>query len=617
MIVLILAVVLAALLAVGLVLAVVKPQMAKRITVIFLLIAAIGGILIYGYGYLMVCDNWLLMILRAVPAVCAMFLGKDCFGDIEAAPLMENGWMQTLFWIIHCYAIYTTVSAVVGAVGAKVIRKLRMRFARKKPIELLYGVNERTLFLGQKLADKQAALIFVDEQTEENAKVETIGGILRMDSHALQADAVFLRGIGCTKGREIILYALQDDPSDNLRYAQALLATLKTLGVKPEKTRLVIGAQEEVSVDRLQVAGEQYGYGYVTAVHEPVLAARLLTRNYPPCRHVSFDREAKAAEDFESLIIGFGQVGQAVLKSLVMSGQFEGSTFRSAVFASDCQIADGRIHSQFESVFSNYDITLNPCDARSIKVYQHIRQRGNNLKYIVICTGNEKLNRELAEELASYCKRLHLTIPVYICSRRGVSACDADGVVVQHHALYQPELLCNHMLDRMAMLLNSRYQDPTQHSPLEAWMRCDYFSRQSCRAATDFVEAMLCAAGTTAQQLRTDGWQLTPAQLENMSKTEHLRWCAFHYCMDFKTMDEETFAKRGEEYLRQQKQTGKEAIRIGKDMENRLHACLVDWDALQQLSEKEAAYTGKLVDYKAMDTANVLAVPALLNAMEE
>lgn len=44
----------------------------------------------------------------------------------------------------------------------------------------------------------------------------------------------------------------------------------------------------------------------------------------------------------------------------------------------------------------------------------------------------------------------------------------------------------------------------------------------------------------------------------------------------------------------------------------RLHACIIPWDGLDALSERENAVTGGHVDYKAMDRDNVLALPALL-----
>ena len=41
------------------------------------------------------------------------------------------------------------------------------------------------------------------------------------------------------------------------------------------------------------------------------------------------------------------------------------------------------------------------------------------------------------------------------------------------------------------------------------------------------------------------------------------------------------------------------------------------WDALDALSERETALTGRKVDYKQMDINNVLTLPRLLRAEEE
>ena len=53
--------------------------------------------------------------------------------------------------------------------------------------------------------------------------------------------------------------------------------------------------------------------------------------------------------------------------------------------------------------------------------------------------------------------------------------------------------------------------------------------------------------------------------------------------------------------------------RITKDTENKLHACLVSWDELDELSKLESSVTGKNVDYKKKDMENVLMVKELLN----
>ena len=600
---------------VGLVVAFAKPKTAKRITVIFLIIAAAGGVLIYGYAYATMSDNWLLAVLRTIPAVCGMFLGEDNHRDVEEIPLMQDGWFHALFWIVHCYAIFTTVSAVVTTIFNRMIRGMQLRLSRRSRVYLMYGINGSTVKLGQEIAkNKRNVLVYVAEQMSpaDKESIEAFGGLVRTDAQALSGSKAFLKSIGCRKSRRITLYALQDDHSENFRYAGALLKALEARNVPCENTRLVICAQEQMTVSRLQVTEGKYGFGYVSAFNGAMLSARMLTREYPPCNYIHFDKDGKATENFEALVIGFGQVGQAVLKNLIMSGQFEGSTFRATVFAPDCLEASGSFSRQFDELQSRYNIRLMAENARSSALYEYLKKQGGTLKYVAVCAGSDKVNREVAEDIATYCGWLHLKLPIFLCSQRSLKACDSAGVVQQIHSLYQPELLTAEGLDRRAMLLNHQYQQDKTKTPIQHWMECPYFDRQSSRAAADFADALVRAAGMTTEEVSRSGWELTDAQKENLSRHEHLRWWAFHSCMGYRTMDKAMLDARGAIYL-EQLARGETPIRITRDTAAQYHACMVPWEELPVMAAWEAAYTGKLKDYHDADTRNVLLVPALLN----
>ena len=77
-------------------------------------------------------------------------------------------------------------------------------------------------------------------------------------------------------------------------------------------------------------------------------------------------------------------------------------------------------------------------------------------------------------------------------------------------------------------------------------------------------------------------------------------------------MSKEEYAARTEIYRQQAAQTGKGSIRIGKNLEDRTHACLIPWEELDALSETENSITGGHVDYKQMDINNIDLLPKLL-----
>lgn len=598
-----------------------KPKYAGKITCTFIVIAGIGGLFFYGYGFAATVDHFWLATIRALLSVCGMYVGKMDMSSISGAPLMQYSSMQLLFWIVHLLALYATASAAITTVGAEALRKLRLWLARRGALHLIYGVSDASLELaGVILKRKQGSVVFVDSKADPGnaAAIARAGCVLRSDSGALRADAAFIRAIGaCRRGRNIHVYALEQLAADNLDYAQKLLKTLKESAVMPDQTSLVICCGENANISALQALGKQYGYGTVTVVQQSSLAARTLIRQFPPCNYIEFDSTSRAVHDFEALVIGFGHMGQNVLRYLIMNGQFEGSCFRAAVFAPNCNAVSGHFSRSYPQVLKHYDISFHPYDARSEAFYDYLSERAEKLKYITVCTGNETMNLEIAENLMDYLENLHLEIPVFLCSNRGIQHFNAQNQTgVKRFSLYRPEVLSMEAMDKLAMLVNSHYQADPQKSPKEHWRYCDYFSRMSCRAAADFVPAMLRMAGCSEAQVQENGWSLTEAQMETMSRTEHLRWCAFHFCMGFSPMSREEYDARTAIYL-QQSASGQKPLRIGKNMQERTHACLISWEELDALSVRESSLTGKQINYQKMDTENVRLVPEILQAKGE
>jgi len=597
-----------------------QPKYAGRITRTFIVLSGVGGIFFYGYGFAATIDHFWLATIRALLGVCGMYVGKMDLSSISAAPLMQCSHMQLLFWIVHLLALYATASAAITTVGAEALRKLRLWLVRRFTLHLIYGVSDDTLDLARKiLKQKRVSVVFIDTKADPGtaAAIARAGCVLRSDSSALQADPAFVRSIGArSRNRSIHVYALEQLGANNLHYAQQLLKTLQENAVTPDQTSLVIRACENSGASSLQALGDQYGYGTVTVVQEATLAARTLIHNFPPCDYIHFDETGRASSDFEAIVIGFGQVGQSVLRHLVMNGQFEGSSFRAAVFAPNCNEVMGHFSGSYPQVLNRYNISIHAFDARSEQFYDYLSRRAEKLKYIAICTSNETMNLEIAENLMDYLQNVNLDIPIFLCSHQGVRHFNAPTQENKHFSLYRPEVLSMQEMDKLAMLVNSHYQNDPKKSPKEHWLCCDYFSRMSCRAMADFAPAVLRMAGLTEAQVQQEGWILSKDQLETMSRTEHLRWCAFHFCMGFSPMTSEEYDARAAIY-QQQIAAGEKPLRIGKNMRERTHACLIDWEDLDALSLRENSLTGQTVDYKAMDTANIRLIPELLQTQKK
>ena len=414
--------------------------------------------------------------------------------------------------------------------------------------------------------------------------------------------------------RKINVFALDEEDKD-LYYALGLKDALKEAGVSPENTAITLPGAEDIITPMLQVSPEEYGYGYVHVFDRAMLSARALIRTCPPWELVRFGSDGRAIEDFDCVVVGFGRHGQAVLKQLIMNGQFAGSTFHAAVFSPDFENESGYMNAECASLFENYDIRYFKEDGRSIEFYKYIDHHIRTLKLIAVCTGSKESDREISDNLMMYLKhRSAEQICVVRCGSDGVRYQETVGSPIITTKTYSLDYLSAQSADRDAILINGSYDD-SDRTDWEKWVACDSFSKMSSRASADFLPAFIRASGIPEEEILAGNWPPAPEVLEVLGETEHLRWNAFHFVMGYSPMSAETFDARAKAYQKCVEK-GTRPIRIAKDSENRTHACLVSWDELDALSEKENAVTGRDVDYKQYDIKNILKLPEILKLKE-
>ena len=555
-------------------------------------------------------------ILLTVWDSCRIFGGSNNW-DVVKDVLGENTLGQLLFWVVHLLAISTSAGAVIMTLGSRLLKKIRINIYRKRDIALIYGLSENTLEFGLQLMEKEeSALIYVDEsgQTALQKTVDQMSALLRSDADALSGNVEFLKDIGLKPGnRKLHVYALNRSMIANQRYATRLLESLKEKGITPEQTTLTMLYNGDETENPLQATESNYGYGSVISVNEPEMVARILVRQYPPCKVMDFDENGKATKGFHGVIIGFGRIGQAVLKQLVMNSQFYDSKSRITVFAPDYKKRMGWLTHECPEMLKHYAINLKPYDGRSNQLYNYLEENIGTVNYVAVCAGGEIMNMEIAEKLQTFLNRRNCAAPILMCSQKGIVHYSSDDVGTTH-PIYTPELLCTDQIDRMAMILNQSYIG--KGDMRENWKKCNYFDRMSSRAAADFMDALLCAAGVTRKEA-LESWDPKGQLLENLAASEHLRWNAFHYFMGFRPMTEEEFEARSKEYLAKKDMDPKTPNKIRKDMEKRIHACIIPWKDLDAFSAKENAITKGSEDYAENDRKNVRDIRKILRMLEE
>ena len=594
-----------------------QPRFLSRITGALLLVIGAAGTLLYGYGFFKLFGNVPQAVMRTLFSVFCMFLGRNEISAISAVPALAVPGMQIIIYTVHLLALYCTASAVIAAMGTRLLRTLHLLLIRRGELHLIFGANEDSLSFGCELMKKKSGVVvFVDQDASLDSAILRSGSLLFSDADAVAPTDAFLRRIGLNNAhRRLTLYCLSDETSENLRYASAMAEALSRVGADEARSALTILLEDERQGSALQTSAEHSGFGSVLALPRRDLTARLMIQAASPWETMRFDADGRAVEDFEALIVGFGRTGQAALRALIMNGQFAGSRFHAVVVARDSDEFSGDFDLTCPELKSSYDIRFINGNAHSTQVYRHLTNCAANLNYVAVCTGSDKENEEIAAEYSRLLDRLGCRAPILLCTASSVRRFH-PGEAPEAMSLFTPDILCSRRLDAMAMVINHQYHRAEGRSMEEDWAGCDYFSRMSCRASADFLPAFLQAAGLSARDVTQKDFCFAPDILENLSETEHMRWCAFHRVMGYRRMPKELFRRRAEQLLRETEQTGASALRPGKDAQQLLHACLVPWEELNALSELEHTLTGRTVDYQEMDRDNVRMIPAMLRAEE-
>lgn len=592
-----------------------KNRFKKRIMGICIGTSIVAGFIFYGWAYVEILSDPVEAMLRTLFNVCKMFGGSNDYDEIAGTLLFKKyPFAVWVFWVVHFMAFYVTASTAIATIGGRMLQRIRIARLRRGTLQIIYGINANSLdYARRQINVLHRAVVFIgNSDAALESAVNSIGGVIEQNGE--HPDAALLKRLGIRPGkRQVEIAALHEDGIRNIVFARELLQAFRDAQIHPDQTVLLAQGMDEMQAGLMVARKDRYGYGNAMSFDEYELAARLMVQKLPPCDTIRFDEQGCAAEDFHALLVGFGRMGRAALNQLLLNGQFHGSNFRADIF--DTKAQNGTLHNH--EIFKHYDVRFHAADGKSDALYAFLEEHGSALRYIVLCTGSEKENRDLAQDISHWMKEHGHAPDIAQCTGRGLVITITGAQTPQYHPIYGSDILDIGRIDRMAMEINHAYCEKTEKTALDNWKECPYFSRMSSRAAADFHPAVLRAAGKTAQQVLNGDWPPHEQMLENLAITEHMRWCAFHYVMGFKPMSAAEFEQRAPLYRKEMQETDKSDLRIGKDMITKKHACLVPWEDLDALSERENALTGGHVDYKQKDRNNILELPDLLRAMQE
>lgn len=529
-----------------------------------------------------------------IPAALSSFVGTFesftngvAYSDVAEADLVQElfdaFWFETLFWALHMLVIITLAISGFAVFGRKFMDKIRFRLyrgLRGRDIYFIFGDSDGAVILGKNIAKDyphSLVVLFSEEYTEElRERIASFGGaLIEVNDETRKqylAKARRKRKENVVEFKGVVRPTVNDDSIANLlaRYVVGKYPPYISMGIPSDR-----------SLDYLD---------------------RIPTRPYA------------------AMIVGFGELGSACLKQLIMASQFTLNGTRpkfyvinrdSAPFERFC-IENPDACESAEIVFLRADVFS--FEAQCM-VADAVCDERIPLRQVYVCCApvvsssqqEREVRLELNEGICEYMRDLlaycgwsdeHPSNPKYELL---VNPC------VQEEQIWTPEVVLHKELDRRAIYVCGGYKNSNiseaeraqiYERGLQKWNdpKKTEFHRDSSRAAATFMEAYFGLVGISPKDsagIDEAGEMLEkrPDVIEALAQLEHERWNAFHYCNGYTPMTAEELeariqeGKRISEIPEKDRTKREEDFKPNQDFVKKKHICLVPWDVLPTVDD--------------------------------
>lgn len=422
------------------------------------------GFVVYDIG-MYTGEPW--SLLGNVPMVILhafeMFVLESDVSTIHA-PFHNNGWYMFGFSLAHFLAALVSLVFVLRHFGYSVIAAFRRRFvlSSKETTYVFWGMNDATYFLAKDINNKFSKMknyriVVVRTNNDTNTSVvrngmERLFNFLSLRNNDLdrfkELDCISMstysnlstidiksaeemssidilqnklrlkslcRIIGKKTMGMIHIFLLSDDEDANIQ-AVANLRYDREIQTFAKKGKVILYCHARYnSIHRViedEFTSENIEVKVVDSSH---ISVELLKQSeeLQPVSYVDIQRDATVSSPFNSLIVGFGEVGMDTLRFLYEFGSFvkKGSTnehvvlsdFKCHVFDKDIKNLAGTFMANAPSLQQSKDffspdspIVFHHLDCNDSEFYKLLVYQIANLNYIVLATGDDEFNISLA-----------------------------------------------------------------------------------------------------------------------------------------------------------------------------------------------------------------------------
>ena len=367
------------------------------------------------------------------------------FGDTSSVLWMNtNGKPLLVFFYVLAFVLATETSLcfIIRIFSRKDAGRTWLRNNQDKPVSVFFGGGLRAKFLAEdlKLTRPDARLLYVADYDPETENIGlSVWDIIkyklfkRKTENFEPFDAVVFSKVplkdtegenvcaqmglellsGILENKACEVYLLSEDYNANLQCAGILHKTGCKAKIFCRACREGVNRMYEETLSMTPDVT-------VHLVDESYLAVReLLDQSHKELLPVNFVDKGKDENDkpegwvdspFNSMILGFGELGQEALGFLYQYGAFVGKDFNKSPFC--CTVLDKNMDVlenafcvRYPGMGKNSGVIYDKCEVGSNDFWTRMESLILNLNYIVICLGDDRLNLQVASEILNLALR--------------------------------------------------------------------------------------------------------------------------------------------------------------------------------------------------------------------
>lgn len=515
-------------------------------------------------------------------AFASFIYGTKCIGMGENLEVLSkidltktNGYIYFIFLNILFIAMPLLTAGFILSFLEKLISFIRLSLSKNKKLYVFSEVNEKSLLLAKSIEkQKDSKIIF--------AKVK--------DKTSLNVNAIKLNkkvtNIKFNKDSDVTFFMISKNEEQDLNETLELIELYKDR----EKTKIyVINQNEETPV---VLDSTNKGKITVEIVNEKERAIFNLLNDMPLYLN-------SINNTISILIVGCGSLGQEFLRDATWCSMILGYKLEMLVIDLKADKIKENLESDYPELLNNYDIKFLNLDIKSSEAIKQLKSR-KNINYILVSMNTDEKNISAAIMLRRLFIRefnrepiINLWIENEYKQDQILNLVNEKGNEYKFNAfggikeLYQGNTIIDSNLERLAIQVNLAY-DPND-TDLHNYNLREYNKRSSRASAIHLKYKMYSILKEkftddmkTNQEIFKD---LYSKEIEQaLIRNEHDRWTAYTRSIGYISVSTDKVAS----YYK----TNKSYIHYLA----RMHPALVEFDKLDEVSNKLSKITGKKID---------------------